>query len=64
MGSCPEGCCQYKHKDERRVVFCTECKFREDCSKTVVLTKRDPVLELNTYEYHRVKYCSVGIKEE
>lgn len=64
MGSCPEGCCQYKHKDERQVVFCTECRFRKECSQTVTITKRGPAPVLNTYEYHRVKYCSVGIKED
>jgi len=41
-----------------------ECKHSEDCAKTVIFTKRDPVLELNIYEYHRVEYCSAGEKME
>ena len=65
VGSCPESCCQFKHKNELQVVFCKECKFHDDCDQMMIVRRRDPVLELNLLEYHRIEYCSAGeLKEE
>ena len=62
VGSCPEGCEQLRHKNERRVVFCSECKLREDCDRLLIIRKRDSALGIDFLEYHRLAYCSAGEK--
>lgn len=64
VGSCPVWCNLFKHKNEKRVVFCTECLFRDDCPKMMIFSKHDPLSGLKLLEYHRIEYCSAGIKQE
>lgn len=46
--------------DRIEIVFCEECKHKEDCIERIEFIGRNPVLELNTYEYHPLKFCSYG----
>jgi hypothetical protein len=64
VGSCPEGCNQFKHKNEKRVVLCSECRYQEDCPKMMIVSRRDPATGLKLLEYHRMEYCSAGINQE
>ena len=46
--------------DAVEVVRCGECKHRETCMKQLVFWERDHVLEMNTYQYHDLSFCSYG----
>ena len=41
-------------------VRCKECKHNEDCIRRIQFWGRNPVLELNTSEYHPIDFCSYG----
>ena len=42
------------------VVRCKDCKHNEDCIRRIQFWGRNPVLELNTTEYHPIDFCSYG----
>lgn len=42
------------------VVRCKDCKHNEDCIRRIQFWGRNPVLELNTTEYHPLDFCSYG----
>lgn len=46
------------------VVRCKDCKYTEDCLNRIQFWGRNPVLELNTTEYHPLSFCSYGEKRE
>lgn len=65
VGSCPESCYQFKHKDERRVVFCEVCAYRDHCNRTAVIEIDDPDEHRTIWRHRRLEYCSAGkIMEE
>lgn len=41
-------------------VRCTGCKYNDDCIRRIQFWGRNPVLELNTSEYHPLDFCSYG----
>ena len=41
-------------------VRCKDCKHNEDCIRRIQFWGRNPVLELNTTEYHPIDFCSYG----
>jgi hypothetical protein len=49
-----------KKTDLVEVVRCKECKHNEDCIRRIQFWGRNPVLELNTTEYHPIDFCSYG----
>ena len=44
--------------------YCRECRFADECIKRIEFMGRNPVLELNTYEYHPLQWCSYGCRRE
>ena len=46
--------------DVVKVVRCKDCKHWVNCMKQLELWNRDYVLEVNTYQYHRLDFCSYG----
>ena len=50
--------------DAVEVVRCKDCKHNDmnggDCNRTMVMCRRDHVLELNVYEYIKLEHCSYG----
>lgn len=46
------------------VVRCKECKYQEDCIGRIQFWGRNPVLELNTTEYHPLDFCSYGERKD
>ena len=48
----------------REIILCTGCKRNEknggDCNRTLPITSRDHVLELNVTEYITLDFCSYG----
>lgn len=46
--------------DAVEVVRCKDCKHQEECMKQLVFWGRDHVLEMNTYQYHKLDFCSYG----
>lgn len=46
--------------DAVEVVRCKDCKHNEDCMNRIQFWGRNPVLELNTTEYHPLSFCSYG----
>ena len=58
-------CDNFKNKaDYAPVVFCVECKYKDDCARQMVHTTRDYVLEQNISTYNKVDYCSYGERKE
>ena len=49
--------------DAVEVVRCKDCKHKEDCIRRIQFWGRNPVLELNTTEYHPIDFCSYGDRE-
>lgn len=61
IGDCPH----FKNKaDYVEVVYCNECKFEEDCTKQMVHTTRNYVLEQNISTYNKVAFCSYGERKD
>ena len=56
--------CQLNDVDAVPVVRCKDCKFNEDCIRRIEFMGRNPVLEMNTYEYHPLDFCSYGEPKE
>lgn len=50
--------------DAAEVVRCKNCKHQEDCIRRIQFWGRNPILELNTYEYHPLEFCSYGERKE
>lgn len=50
--------------DAVEVVWCDECKYKEDCIIRNEFMGREPILELNTYEYPPIEFCSYGERKE
>ncbi len=50
------------------VVRCEDCKHNDmnggDCNRTMVMCRRDHVLELNVYEYIKLEHCSYGERKK
>ena len=47
----------FKYEEEVR---CKDCKHSDDCIRRIQFWGRNPVLELNTSEYHPLDFCSYG----
>lgn len=50
--------------DAVEVVRCKDCKHNEDCINRIQFCGRNPVLELNTTEYHPLSFCSYGERRD
>ena len=54
--------------DAVEVVRCKDCNRNEknggDCNRTLTITERDYVLELNVSKYITLDYCSYGERKE
>lgn len=50
--------------DAVEAVLCKECKHQEDCIRRIQFWGRNQILELNTYEYHPIEFCSYGERDK
>ena len=50
--------------DVVEVVRCRDCKYKDECIRRIEFMGRNPVIELNTYEYHPLEFCSYGQRKE
>lgn len=46
------------------VVLCEGCKHEDDCLRFIKFYGRNTALELNTEEFHPLKFCSYGERSE
>ncbi len=46
------------------VVKCKDCKYQDDCTRQMVHTTRDYVLEQNISTYNKVDFCSYGERKD
>ena len=59
-----ELCKGFISNDVVEVVKCEKCKYKDDCARQMVHTRRDYVLEQNISTYNKVDFCSYGERKE